>query len=430
MSEERKRRRRHRRDRRRERRRIQANPRLNQILRFVARRIFISLFNVNTVNLDVVHRQRGALLIVGNHSAVIDPFLIGCFMNRPIHYVASDSQFRSRLISIVFGLLGVIPKTKVMADLDTVKKIVTVKQSGGVIGLFPEGQNGWDGHSLPIIKATEKLVKSLKIPVIAAQIRGAYFTWPRWARRFRRGEITISFKKIFEPSTLRSMTVEQVGEVLADALTFDAFEYQRSARVPFYGARRAEYLERALFVCPQCHGVDTMHSRRQRLRCTQCGYSVRMNREGFFEGRNAPVHFETIREWNLWQIEEYYRYIDGHLAGTGDTPILTEKAVRIQEGYKTQPLISLGTGSMTLYHDRVVVGPDTGELVFPVYDIEGINVQNNEHLEFYVYDTLYKVSAVNPRGNTYKWDLGIRYLRQKRLTSGAEHVAAAGMERS
>jgi 1-acyl-sn-glycerol-3-phosphate acyltransferase len=387
----------------------------------IVRWILVYLFNVKTEGLEVLHRQRGAFLLVGNHSAVIDPFLVGSFANRPIHFVASDSQFRSRVVSFLFNLVGVIPKTKVLADLDTVKKIVTVKQTGGVIGIFPEGQSGWDGHSLPIIKATDKLVKSLKIPVIAVQIRGAYMSWPRWARRLRRGEITISFRKILEPSELKTMSVAEVGTVLEDALSFDAFLYQRTAQTRFSGPLRAEYLERALFVCPECKGVDTLHSHRQRLSCTACGYSVRMNSHGFFEPRRGPLHFETIRDWNLWQIEEYYRYIDSFFGPPRDrsvaegAPIIAEGAITIQEGYKTQPLKLLGTGPMTLFPDRIEVLPDgTDPLVFPVGAVEGINVQNNEHLEFYVDETLYRVSAVNPRGNTYKWDLAVRYLNRQR----------------
>ncbi|MFW6228056.1 MAG: lysophospholipid acyltransferase family protein [Alkalispirochaeta sp.] len=424
MREERRQRRRHRRDKRRERRRIRANPYLFSFLGTIVRWALVSIFNVHTEGLDVLHKQRGAFLLVGNHSAVIDPFLVGCFANRPIHFVAADSQFRSRFVSILFNLVGVIPKTKVLADLDTVKKIVTVKQTGGVIGLFPEGQNGWDGHSLPIIKATDKLVKSLKIPVIAVQIRGAYLSWPRWARRIRRGKITLYFKKILEPADLRSMSATEVGSVLEDALAFDAFEYQRFAQTRFRGPRRAEYLERALFVCPECKRVDTLHSRGQRLSCTVCGYTVRMNNRGFFEPRGGSLYFETIRDWNLWQIDEYHRYIDRFLdastddATGGTDQIIAEGATTIEEGYKTQPLKLLGTGPMTLYRDRIEVVPDAGgPLVFGIRAVEGINVQNNEHLEFYVNDTLYRISAVNPRGNTYKWDLAVRYL-QRRLSSG------------
>ncbi len=445
MSEEKRQQRRRRRDMRRARRKIRTNPHINRILRFLTRAILTTVFRVSTEGLETVHRQRGAFLVVGNHSAVIDPFLVGCYMNRPIHFVASDSQFRSPVVSFLFGLLGVIPKTKVMADLDTVKKIVTVKQNGGIIGLFPEGQSGWDGHSLPIVKATDKLVKSLKVPVVAAQIRGAYFSWPRWGRTFRRGRITIHFKKILEPGDLRSLTVDEVGTILKEELTFDAFEYQRRKHIPFFGARRAEYLERALFICPRCNGVDLLHSHGQQLGCTRCGYTVRLTREGFFQPVAGPLRFGTIREWNLWQIEEFHRYIDGFLsrggegaargstaAGSGAAPvndstrnpahgldaILKEEAVLIQEGFKTRPLTPLGTGAMILYPDRLTMRPGTAELSVPIGKVEGINVQNNEHLEFYVEDTLYKISPVSPRGNTYKWDVAVRHLRNR-------HAAAA-----
>lgn len=384
----------------------------------VASWILVPLFRVRTVGFDTIRRERGAFLLVGNHSAVIDPFLVGCFFRRPIQFVASDSQFRSRFLSIVLGLVGVIPKTKVLADLDTVKRIVTVKNSGGIIGLFPEGQSGWDGHSLPIIKATDKLVKSLKIPVFTAQIRGAYLSWPRWARGFRRGHVTIYFKKILGPKELKAMTVDEVGAALNDALSSNAFEYQRATLTEYEGSRRAEYLERALFVCPECKTVDRLRSDRQRLRCTSCDYTVRMNRYGFFEPRRGTLYFQTIREWNLWQIEEYQRYIDTFFSAAPSAangrsgPIIAEEAIQLFEGYKTQPLKNLGTGPMKLYTDTVIATLDSGEeRTFPIERIEGINVQNNEHLEFYVDETLYRVSPVDPRGNTYKWDLAVKYIQ-------------------
>ena len=293
-----------------------------------------------------------------------------------------------------------------------------MKHSGGVIGLFPEGQSGWDGHSLPIIKATEKLVKSLKIPVIAAQIRGAYFSWPRWARGIRRGKVTVFFEKILEPGDIRKMSADEVGSVLREALAFDAFEYQRRATIEYEGAHRAEYLERALFVCPDCNGIDTMRSRGQRFTCGSCGYAVRMNRLGYFDQRKGPLRFETIREWNLWQIDTYYAYIDAFFRTDPEKraplgPIIAEQAVQVLEGYKTRPLTSLGTGPMRLFPDAIVAEPDGSEPIrLPMQRVEGLNVQNNEHLEFYVDDTLYRVSPADPRVNTYKWDLAVKYIQR------------------
>ncbi|MCG8479320.1 MAG: 1-acyl-sn-glycerol-3-phosphate acyltransferase, partial [Spirochaetales bacterium] len=86
------------------------------------------MFRIRTENLELVRKQRGAFLILANHSSALDPFLLAAFFRRPVQYVISDSQIRSRLLSFARGLVGVIPKTKVVADLDTVKKIVAVKR--------------------------------------------------------------------------------------------------------------------------------------------------------------------------------------------------------------------------------------------------------------------------------------------------------------
>ncbi|MEX2444938.1 MAG: 1-acyl-sn-glycerol-3-phosphate acyltransferase [Alkalispirochaeta sp.] len=414
MKNERQQRRRKRRDRRRERRKIRPNRPAARILRFLARVLLKNLFNVKTENLDVINRYNGPLVMLGNHSSVIDPFIVGVFIRRPVQYVISDSQIRSRFLSFLLGLVGVIPKTKVVADLDTVRRIVAVKRENGIIGIFPEGQSSWDGSELPIVKATDKLVKSLKIPVYVAQIRGAYLSWPRWGRRIRRGEIRIFFSRLFTEQDLKDATVEEVRGKIRAALAFDAFDYQRHAQVRFRGARQAEYLERALFICPACGEIDTLHSHRRRLTCTSCGYSVHFTPYGFFEARNGALRFETIRDWNLWQLETFRRHLDAIIAA-GDTeePVLEEGAVTIQEGYKALPLQPIGTGRLQFFPEMIRFYPDNGESwEFPVADIEGMNVQNNEHLEFYCYNGLYRVTAVNPRGNTYKWDVAVRHVQQ------------------
>ena len=114
------RRRRRRRDARREKRQIRANPYVYRTIAIVVGWILVPLFRLRAVGFDAVRKERGAFLLVSNHSAVIDPFLVGCLFRRPVQFVASDSQFRSRVVSFLGGLVGVILKTKALADLDTV----------------------------------------------------------------------------------------------------------------------------------------------------------------------------------------------------------------------------------------------------------------------------------------------------------------------
>jgi len=42
----------------------------------------------------------------------------------------------------------------------------------------------------------------------------------------------------------------------------------------------------------------------------------------------------------------------------------------------------------------------------------GEGIGNNERLEFYVNDNLFKITILNPRGCSYKWDLAVRHMQQ------------------
>ncbi|MCG8479124.1 MAG: hypothetical protein MI724_08525, partial [Spirochaetales bacterium] len=214
----------------------------------------------------------------------------------------------------------------------------------------------------------------------------------------------------------RRLTTDQIGEVLKSALDVDAFGYQREAGIRYQSSRRAEYLERALFACPTCRSIATLHSHRSRLTCRDCGYSVRLNAWGFFEPRSGPLHFETVRDWNVWQLDHYRGVIDDYMhteaGNVAPSPLISEPEVMVKEGYKALPLRHIGVGPMELVGDLIVVSLETGgRIEFPVHDIEGINVQNNEHLEFYLYNNLYRITTVSPRGNTYKWDLAVRHIQ-------------------
>ncbi|MFW5812371.1 MAG: lysophospholipid acyltransferase family protein, partial [Alkalispirochaetaceae bacterium] len=161
-------------------RKLRVSRGLHRILRFILGSYLKAQFNLQSRHQEVLSRIRPPYLVLCNHTSVWDPFFLNSKLDAPIHYVVSDSQFRSRFVAFGLGLVGSIPKTKVLADLETVKSIVKIKHDRGIIGVFPEGQTSWDGHTLPLIPSTAKLIKSLKVPVVIARIEGAYFARPRW----------------------------------------------------------------------------------------------------------------------------------------------------------------------------------------------------------------------------------------------------------
>ncbi|MFW5836345.1 MAG: lysophospholipid acyltransferase family protein, partial [bacterium] len=135
---------------RRARRKIRGSKTMNRFLRLTLGPWLARRYRVRTENLELVKRLRPPYLVLANHMCVWDPFFVNNFVPEVIHYVVSDANFRSKLVEFGLGLVGSIPKTKVMSDLETVKNIMKVKEAGGIVGIFPEGQNTWDGHTMPM----------------------------------------------------------------------------------------------------------------------------------------------------------------------------------------------------------------------------------------------------------------------------------------
>ncbi|MFP4302213.1 MAG: lysophospholipid acyltransferase family protein [Spirochaetaceae bacterium] len=404
--------RRRRRDKRRAKRKVTVSRGLHRILRAGMGAYLKAQFNLHPRHEEVLKTIRPPFLILGNHTSVWDPFFLNVLVDAPIHYVVSDSQFRSRLVAFGLGLVGSIPKTKVLSDLETVKNIVKIKHKRGIIGVFPEGQTSWDGHTLPIIPSTAKLIKSLKVPVVVAKIEGAYFSRPRWSRLPRRGRVTVDFSLAFTPEELRGMSTAEIHQAITQKLEYDAYENQAKEMVRFAGRRLAEYLERTLFVCPECSKIGTLRSHRRRLNCLHCGYEVHYSPFGYLEPRSGKLRFSTIRGWNLWQIGEFQEQINRWVqSGMHRLPLISDKGAKLEIGYKTLPLKELTTGEICLYPGEIRITAPGVSFAFPIGEIEGMNIQNNERMEFYFRDELYKVTLQDPRGCTYKWDLATKHLQ-------------------
>ena len=335
-----------------------------------------------------------------------------------IHYVVSDANFRSKLVEFGLGLVGSIPKTKVMSDLDTVKNIMKIKEAGGIVGIFPEGQNTWDGHTMPMYYSTAKLAKLLRVPVITARISGAYLSKPRWSKKRRRGQWSRSATTRVHAEELRRATVEEIDTRIAKHLEHDEYEFNRFHRIRFVGPDRAEYAEIALFTCPQCLEIGTLRSEGNLLRCTECGYTVRYDLYGFFQPVSGALRFDTMRSWNLWQAEELRRRLAEFVVTPNAPPLFAEERVKVEIGYKSMPLELYRIGRIALYPDRIELAAEHAEPErFPIAAIVGINVQNNERLEFYANENLYRVTILDPRGCTYKWDLAVRTMQELAASS-------------
>ncbi len=398
--------------RRKEKRKIRNSMMFNNILKVILGAYLQIRFNVVVEERSVFKGLKPPYFVMSTHNCFWGPFFVANYVPYPVSYVVSDANFRNPLMKFGLSMIGSIPKTKVLSDMDTVKHILDVKNREGVIGLYPEGQNSYDGHSLPLVFSTAKLVKRLAIPVIIADKSGSYLSMPRWAKASRKGKVLLSYKMGFTSEDLKSLSVDEIFARLQEYLTHDEFEFQRKAMIPFKGRDRAEYLEILLFICPHCHSLARLESKGNDFTCKECGYQVHYNEYGFFESANEHIYFDNLRDWNMWQLDYLRTTLTERVEKSTEQVFLEDPNMNIHVGYKSNPMEKSGTGTMQLFYDHLLFLDNEGEILsFPFDDILGINMHNGEKMEFYFRDTLFRLDCDNKRVSLYKWYNFIKFFQ-------------------
>src|SRR5262249_300398 len=90
---------------------------------------------------------KGPVLFAINHpNNLIDTLLVSYAIDRKVHYLATASLFRNKVLSLLLSNMGVIPIYRKQDDPGHSEKNVsafeacfTVLKNGGAIGIYPEG---------------------------------------------------------------------------------------------------------------------------------------------------------------------------------------------------------------------------------------------------------------------------------------------------
>lgn len=358
-------------------------------------------FRLRFENRQIFKTVKPPFLILPNHANLFDPFLFNIGIPWPIHWVAADANFRDPFLGGLLRLIGTIPKTKNMSDLDTVKIIHQYIRNSQVVGVFGEGQQTWTGKTLPLIPATIKLVQFLKVPVITAVSRGAFLARPRWSFRNHGTAVTIEYRQALTPDQIRSSSFEEISALLRNALEHDEYEYQKKARLPVKGKHKAECLEILGYTCPTCKGISTIVSRHNEAHCRVCGLQILMDEYGLPRfSRETEEEITTFYEWDRWQ-ENWWRE---NIPSDKETVIFEDRDIDVFISIDRKPLQKVGDGTMILYPDRMEFHNVIGDsFVFPLKGIQGLNVFKQCYLEFYFDRIAYHVRFRNRHLSAYKW---------------------------
>ena len=332
---------------------------------------------------ELAPKVEGPCLILSNHVTDFDPVLVGLSFPEHMYYVAGENVMRMGFLSKLATRYGsIIQRIKGTTDAEAALQILRTLKKGRNVCMFAEGNRTFTGETLPIAPATAKLVRLSRSTLITYRIQGGYLTTPRWSAHRRKGRVFGAAVGVYTPEELKKMSETEISELLKRDLYENAYETQAKAPVAFRGKALAETLETALYLCPKCRRIDTLHSQGDRF-CCDCGLSMTIDEYGFFQGDDLP--FKTPLDWDKWQTGEMANLADR----LGDGPAFYDEDQTLNRKEDDHSLTPLATGRMALYRDRLTVG----EHSFPLRDLRGIGLIQRQGMVFSTADGDFAITA-------------------------------------
>ncbi len=334
-------------------------------------------------------------LILLNHQTAFDQFFVGISFSGPIYYVASEDIFSNGWISgIIRWLVAPIPIKKQTTDLAAVKNCVRVAKEGGSIAIAPEGNRTYSGKTEYMSPAIASLAKVLNLPIVLYRIEGGYGVHPRWSDVVRKGKMHSYVSRVIEPEEYKQMTNEELFAVIKNGLYVD----EAIVDGEFRHKRRAEYLERAIYVCPDC-GLTTLESQKATITCKKCGKRVIYQSTKELCGDGFVFPFRFVSDWYEYQ-KEYVNGLD--LSEYENQPLYRETAGLSEVILNQRKDVLRAEMSIALYGNRIMIDEGEQELSFPFEEVSAVTVLGKNKLNIYHGGKVYQVKG-DKRFNALKY---------------------------
>ncbi len=363
-------------------------------------------------------QKKTPYLILLNHQTPFDQFFVGMAFKGPIYYLATEDIFSMGFLSTVIKwLVAPIPIKKQAGDVAAVKQCIRVAREGGTICIAPEGNRTYSGKTEYMSDSIASLAKMLKLPIALYRIEGGYGAEPRWSDVVRKGKMRSYVSRVIEPDEYKNMTEEELFNIIKDGL----YVNEATADGEFYHKKRAEYLERAIYVCPRC-GLSHFESHNEIIKCKNCGIEIEYTPTKELRGIGFDFEFRFVNDWYEYQKDfvnalDTDKYIESAIYR--DTADVSQVIIR----KKKIPLKK--SAQIALYGDRIIIDEKTqDELILLFDDISVVAVLGRNKLNIYFDDKVYQFKG-DKHFNALKY-VNI-YYRRKNQVKGEKNGQFLGL---
>ena len=368
-------------------------------------------YNVSIEKLE--NPENRPFLILMNHQTAFDQFFIGMAIDSPVYYLATEDIFSLGWISRLLDfLVAPIPIKKQTTDLRAIKNCVKVAKEGGTIALFPEGNRTFHGKTLYFKSSIVKLIRLTKLPVALLRVEGGFGVQPRWSDVVRKGKMRVYPARIIEPEEYEILSDDAFYETLKKELYVD----ETNSDTFFYHKKNAEYMERFLYVCPDC-GLTTFKTKNDIITCDKCHQKIQYLPNKKLQGISRSFVFKNVGEWYDYQCD-YIHNLDLH--SYFDTPMYQDqvKIFRVVL-YKYKKKLK-NNAIISLYGNRIVI--DTVSLNFD--SIHSLTVLGKNKLNIYTDNQVFQLKGIKSF-NALKY-VNI-YFHYNNLKKGEHHEQFLGL---
>ena len=135
----------------------------------------------------------GPVLLVANHSSVLDPPLVAGMTPRPVSFLAKAELFDLPFFGWFIRRLGAKPLRREGGDPGALRTALRVLQEGRVLLVFPEGTRGEEGVLRSAKPGAGMLAVLSGATVVPVYVTGSGRAWPRGRRLPRPGKVRVTF---------------------------------------------------------------------------------------------------------------------------------------------------------------------------------------------------------------------------------------------
>ncbi len=362
-------------------------------------------------------QEKHPYLILLNHQTPFDQFFVGMTLRGPVYYMATEDIFSNGWISSVIKyLVAPIPIKKQTTDIRAILNCLKVAKEGGSIAIAPEGNRTYSGRTEYMNPSITALARKLGMPILLYRIEGGYGAEPRWSDVVRKGRMKVYCAREISPEEYAVMSDDELFAAISETLYVDEACLDRE----FRHKKSAEYLERAVYVCPFC-GLSKFESRDDVIKCKKCDREIRYLPTKQLKGIGFDFPYEFVGDWydaqkafmNSFDVTKYT-----------EAPLYTDRAM-ISEVIPCERKDRLcEDAEISLYGDKILVRGEGAELDLLFDETSAVTVLGKNKANIYHGGKIYQLKG-GKRFNALKY-VHI-FHRYKNIIKGDENAEFLGL---